>query len=202
VTAAEVTQALAAFEQRLRDLGAPVVERLRPGLTRPEVEHAASEFGVVLSEDATAWWMWHDGDRLRYEDDWGRPSLTPTGVFCGLRAALERSQQAHDTTWGQDVDPARPDLDWRFHREWVALVQGTTPLVVDCREPAAPESPTGVWAADGGLGHTITLAERIGWWHWALDHRHWVPRPDGTWLVDDARSPSRLVGLHARDNAG
>jgi hypothetical protein len=202
VTAAEVIRALVRYEQRLRDLGVPVAERLRPGLAREEVDRLAAEFAVVLSEDAVALWMWHDGDRLQYEDDWGTPSLTPTGVFCGLRAALERSLRTHETTWDQDVDPARPDLDWRFHREWIALTQGTTALIVDCREPEAVDSPTGLWTADGGLGRTITLAERIGWWHWALDHGHWMPSPNGTWLVDDTRSPGALVGLHARDNAG
>jgi hypothetical protein len=202
VTAAEVTRALAGYEQRLRDLGVPVVERLRPGLTRAEVDRLAAEFGVELSDDAAAWWMWHDGDRLRYDDDWGTPSLTPTGVFCGLRAALEWSQQAHDATWAQDVDPERPDLDWRFHRQWTALLPATTALIIDSRTPDAVDSPTGLWSSDGGLGHTISLTERIAWWHWALDHGHWALGPDGTWLVDDTRSPGILVGLHARDNAG
>lgn len=122
-------------------------------------------------------------------------------MYCGLRSALEQSLRAHEATWDQDVDPARPDLDWRFLRQWVALTQATTPLVVDCRDPDAADSPTGLWSADGGLGHTITLTERIGWWHWALDHGYWVARPDGTWLVDDARSPATLVGPHVRDSA-
>ena len=91
MAAAEVTHALVGFEDRLRGLGVPVVDRLRPGLSREEVEQISAEFGVQLSEDAAAFWMWHDGDRARYDDDWGVPSLTPFTSFCGLQGSLERS---------------------------------------------------------------------------------------------------------------
>lgn len=197
MTAAEVTGALHEFEQRLRHLGVPVVDRLRPGLTRTQVEEICVEFGVRLSEDAAAWWMWHDGDRLRSGDGWGTPSLTPFRVFCGLRSALEQSAQAHANTWDGDIDPERPDLDWGFHRQWVTLLQGSIPPIIDCRDPDAPDSPTGVWAADGGLCTTISLTERIRWWCWALDNGYWVLLPDGSWTLDAAHAPEP----HERDHA-
>ncbi len=206
MTAVEVTQALRGFEERLRGLGMPVVDRLRPGLTGEQVDRVSAEFGVRLSQDAAALWMWHDGDRRDYEDDWGVPSLTPFTVFCGLGSSLRRSARLHELTWDQDAfgDPILGVplyLNCMFHRQYVIMLHTTTPVIMDCKDPEAPDSPTGIYASDGGLGATIPLAERIGWWHWALDNAYWIPTADGAWDVDHTRSPGQLIGLHVRDNA-
>lgn len=205
MAAAEVTAALIGFEERLRGLGAPVVHRLRPGLGPEEIQHIAAEHGVRLSQDAAAWWEWHDGDRERYEDDWGTPSLTPFTVCCGLRASLERSAQLHDLTWdaGALDDPGLGSdyLESMFDRQYVILLHSQQPVVMDCRDPNAPDSPTGVYSIEGGIGRTITLTERIGWWHWALDTGFWILRSDGSWDIDLDRAPGQVIGLHARDNA-
>lgn len=204
MTAAEVTAALIEFEERLRGLGAPVVDRLRPGLSLSEMEQIAAEHGVQLSQDAAAWWAWHDGDRERYEDDWGTPSLTPVPVFCGLRASLERAAQLHDLTWdaGAFDDPGLPRdyLESMFDRQYLILLHSEKPVVMDCRTPEAPDCPTGVYTYEG-IGRTITLTERIGWWHWALDTGFWILRSDGSWDIDLDRAPGQVIGLHARDNA-
>lgn len=204
MTAAEVTAALIGFEERLRDLGAPVVDRLRPGLRPAEMERIAAEHGVQLSQDAAAWWGWHDGDRERYEDDWGTPSLTPVPVFCGLRASLERSTWLHNLTWDSEVlhDPVLgPELrESMFDRQHVILLNSEKPVVMDCRDPQAPDSPTGVYSYEG-IGRTITLTERIAWWHWALDTGFWNLHPDGSWGLDLDRAPGQVIGLNARDNA-
>jgi hypothetical protein len=208
MTALEVTQALRGFEERLRGLGMPVVDRLRSGLTRQQVDEISAEFGVRLSQDAAALWMWHDGDRLNYEDDWRVPSLTPYKAFCGLRSSLQRSAHQHELTWDQEAfdDPVlgAPDsiyLTSMFDRQYVMLFHNDSPVVMDCKDPDAPDSPTGSYGVVGGLGATISLTERIGWWHWALDNGHWIPTPDGAWGIDDTRAPGQLIGLHVRDNA-
>lgn len=205
MTAVEVTQALVGFEARLRDLGVPVVDRLRPGLSREQVERISAEFRVHLSEDAAALWMWHDGDRATYEDDWGVPSLTPFKVFCGLHSALERSARMHRLTWSDTVDtsePWGPEWDAHFRTQYVILLDaGNHPLTMDCTNPQAADSPTGIYASDEGLGATISLTERIRWWHWALDNGHWLLMPDKTWDIDWTRAPGQLVGHHVRDNA-
>jgi hypothetical protein len=206
VSATEVTQALVGFEARLRDLGVPVVDRLRPGLTRAQVEQISTEFGVTLSQDAAAWWMWHDGDREHYEDDWGTPGLTPFTVFSGLRSSLQRGAQLHHNTWTGAFDNPDPQIDvlewsWAFHLEYLILLDNDNPLVMDCTDPDAPDSPTGMYAAGDGIGRTITLTERISWWYWALDHGHWLLTDDGRWDLDHTKAPGQLVGLEARDNA-
>lgn len=148
--------------------------------------------------------MWHDGVRRDYEDDWGVPSLTPFRLFCGLRSSLERSADLQEQTWDQEAfdDPvlgAPEHVGFMFDRQYVILLHREQPLVMDCRNPEDPNSPTGVYAYEG-IGRTITLAERIGWWHWALDNRFWIPTSDGEWDVDITRAPGQLIGLHARDN--
>jgi hypothetical protein len=81
------------------------------------------------------------------------------------------------------------------------LFHNDSPVVMDCKDPDAPDSPTGSYGVVGGLGATISLTERIGWWHWALDNGHWIPTPDGAWDIDDTRAPGQLIGHHVRDNA-
>ena len=205
MTAVEVTQALVGFEDRLRGLGVPVVDRLRPGLSREQVEQISAEFGVQLSEDAAALWMWHDGDREDFRDDPPVPSLTPFKVFCGLRSALERSAFMHKVTWTdafEDPQPWGPEWDAHFRTQYVILLEaGANPLTMDCTDPTAPDSPTGIYAADEGLGATISLTERISWWRWAIDNGHWLLTPDKKWDIDWTRAPGQVVGLHVRDNA-
>jgi len=205
MTAAEVTQALVGFEARLRDLGVPVVDRLRPGLSRQQVDQISGEFGVRLSQDAAAYWMWHDGDRERYEDDRLVPSLTPFSVFSGLRGALERSALMQRHTWTdafEDPQPWGPEWDVHFRAQYVILLDnGGIPLTMDCTEPGADDSPTGIYAPGEGLGATISLTERISWWHWALDNGYWLVTSDKKWDIDLTRAPGQLVGLHVRDNA-
>jgi len=205
VTFAEVTQALVGFEARLRDLGLPVVDRLRPGLSREQVDQIGAEFGVRLSQDAAAVWMWHDGDREHSDDDWRVPSLTPFKVFCGLRSALERSAMMHRITWTdafEDPQPWGPEWEGHFRSQYVIVLDdGNRPLTMDCTDPAASDSPTGLYAPGFGIGATIPLAERVGWWHWALDNGHWLVTADKKWDIDFTRTPGQLIGLHVRDNA-
>ncbi|NTW40294.1 MAG: hypothetical protein HGA44_10480, partial [Cellulomonadaceae bacterium] len=185
-----------------------VVDRLRPGLTQQQVDQISAEFGVRLSQDAATLWMWHDGERLNYEGDWRVPSLTPCKAFCSLRASLQRSAHQHELTWDEEAfdDPVLggPDsiyLTSMFDRQYVILFHNDSPVVMNCEDPDAPNSPTGSYGVVGGLGATISLTERICWWRWALDNGCWSFTADGTWDVDDTRLPGQLIGLHVRDNA-
>lgn len=87
-----------------------------------------------------------------------------------------------------------------FDRQHVILLNSEKPVVMDCRDPQAPDSPTGVYSYEG-IGRTITLTERIAWWHWALDTGFWNLHPDGSWGLDLDRAPGQVIGLNARDNA-
>ena len=200
-----LSRTLDAFAQRLRDLGAPVVDHLRPGLSEQEIDEISAVCGGRLTPEARAWWAWHDGDRERYNDDWGRPSLVPWLVFCGLRGALEQSAGFRDimTAVGHQEEGYVPDPrgeDALFYRQYVTLLQDQRPLVMDCRHPDAPDAPVGFYTTDGGIWSFRTFTEQIGWWNWALDNRFWILGPDGDWGEDPERSPGLLIGRHVNDH--
>jgi len=119
--------------------------------------------------------------RLRYEDDWHTPGLTPFTVFCGLQASLERSAQLHELTWDIDaLDDPRLGPSFResmFDRQYVILLHREQPVVMDWRDPHLPAPRPGCTSPGASGG------------------------PDRSWGLDLDRAPGQAVGLHARDNA-
>lgn len=203
MTASEVTQALSGWEERLRGLGAPVAARLRPGLTRAQADAIAAEFEVRLSEEAAAIWMWHDGDRAAFAERWMEPSLRPFGPFCDLRTSLEKSRELHELLW--DDEENEPELvEVMFRREWVTIIGSQFPLIIDCTDPEAPTSTTAMFTPDAGIAQTphLSIVERTGWWHWALDHGAWSIAADGAWSLDLDRYPGQLLDLQHQDVLG
>lgn len=91
----EVMAALQAYEKWCVDVGCTAVRRLSPGLRESDAQRIAGEYGVGLTEDALAVWMWHDGDGvLRHRPPFPGGYNEPGGVFTpygfpSLRAAFE-----------------------------------------------------------------------------------------------------------------
>lgn len=197
--AAELAELLPQWERRLRELGAPGVKHLRPGLTRAEVDSMAAMAGLRLADDAAAIWMWHDGDRESYEADWGRPSLTPSGLFLGLGAAVARSAQLRRIT--DTIRPPGADLEADayedegteeelfFRRSFVILDEDEDPVYLDCTRPVEP-TPTGVFLThDTYRTPRVPLADRIRYRIDALDRELWRVGPRGEWIIDETRAP-------------
>lgn len=195
----ELAELLQHWERRLRELGAPCVDHLRPGLTRAEIDTITAAAGLHLADDAAAIWMWHDGDRARYEDDWGRPSLTPSGLFLGLRSAVARSERLRHIT--DQVRPAGTDLETDpyddegtddeiyFRRTFLILDEDEDPVYLDCTDPCAP-TPTGIFIThDTYRTPRMTPTDRIRYRIDALDRGLWQVGPDGAWVVDQTRAP-------------
>ncbi|MBO0898671.1 hypothetical protein J1G42_01690 [Cellulomonas sp. zg-ZUI222] len=194
MSAAEVTHALTAWEQRLRDLGARGVTYLRPGLPLDDIDALAAEHDLRLPEDARAVWAWHDGEDAAARS----PALAPYREFPPLRTALELAR-----TWAQDaIDWGLADdedlADVIFRPQFVPVLGYQHPLVFDCRTQA---STTAMWTPDAGLGQTphLTMVERVRWWHWALDHGAWSITPQGLWAVDLSRYPGASGDLSVKD---
>lgn len=144
-------------------------------------------------------WMWHDGGWAAYEDEWGRPSLSPSGLLLGLCAALMCSAQLRRIT--DSVRPSGADLDAReyeddgtgedlyFRRTFVILVEAENPVYLDCTNPGAP-APTGVFIThDTYRTPRVTLVDPIRYRIDALDRGLWRVGPEGAWIVDQARAP-------------
>jgi hypothetical protein len=48
----------------LRDLGAAIVDRWQPGLTRQQMDALTEPHGFHLPDEAALWWIWHNGAGL------------------------------------------------------------------------------------------------------------------------------------------
>lgn len=197
--ATELAELLDHWEGRLRELGAPCVEHLRPGLSRREVDNLCDAAGVHLPDDAAFMWMWHDGDRERYEDDWRRPSLVPWKSFLSLGSALERSAQLRRITDSSRPLEERPEDELYFRVSFVILDEAEDPVYLDCSQPEGP-TPTGIFLThDTYRTPRVSLADRIRYRIDALTRGLWRLDPDGEWVVDETRAPdiSRWWDLYA-----
>jgi hypothetical protein len=189
VSSTEVTQLLERWEARLRDLGAPCVDHLRPGLTRGQVDASAAEHGLRVCDDVAALWMWHDGD-TPLED---RRGLTPGGQFRTVQSSLEHSQRLVHLTCDGDDDGDHsdelPGVELRFRRDFLTILVHENPLYVDCT-PGATGTATGFFIShDAARAPRVELADRLHHWHDALDRGLWRIDADGAWVVDDAAAP-------------
>jgi hypothetical protein len=52
---------LETFECALGNVEAPILRRLRPGLSDDEIDALTDGLGLTVSDEARLWWRWHDG---------------------------------------------------------------------------------------------------------------------------------------------
>jgi hypothetical protein len=49
------------LDRTLRDVGASIVERWEPGLTREQMDALTEPHSFRLPDEAALWWSWHNG---------------------------------------------------------------------------------------------------------------------------------------------
>ena len=49
------------LDRTLRDVGAAIVDRWKPGLTREQMNVLTEPYGFRLPDEAALWWAWHNG---------------------------------------------------------------------------------------------------------------------------------------------
>jgi hypothetical protein len=83
------------LDRALRDVGAAIVDRWEPGLTREQMDALTEPHGFRLPDEAALWWSCHNGS--------GTAELTPTRRAVSLEAAMagfEMEQSGLSEVWG------------------------------------------------------------------------------------------------------
>jgi hypothetical protein len=180
---------LAALDQALEGVGAPVDRYWRPGLNEAEMDALTEPIGITLTAEARLWWSWHDGvdDDLRQRprrtlgDGWQPPSLADAV------ADAQRNRQ-HADRWAQ----SHPDEDYDDWRpSWIAFcgVEGPERLACDCADPTADPTPIVHFDPEFTATPSDYIARSMGdvvtVWLAAL--------ADGTWHVDPTTGLFALI---------
>jgi hypothetical protein len=179
------------FDQRLRDLDAPVARIWRPGLSDDEMDELTKPIGLTLSTEARAWWSWHDGVE--------RGVIRPQPAIGTGWVPLPLSEAVRQATVYRGISPAEADADGYIDRRgewstsWIALCGNPSPerLACECAVPAGAPSPAIYFDPEGEdepqRPKAPSIGEVIHIWFDALD--------DGTWHIDPATGDFALVDV-------
>jgi hypothetical protein len=177
--AADVTAALERYEAALRSLGAPVARKLRPGIGDAELRELERRYGVELPEDAVAVWRWHNGVHWSPEMTTQSRFLVPYRYFGDLAESLTFAFEFVET-----MASGNPDLFYTGLQA-VSLLIDNVGFMIDI----TPGRPTltfmndpMTWAFESFP--VMPVAERIGWWTWAIESGAWSIDENGGWVVN------------------
>ncbi|WP_308468734.1 SMI1/KNR4 family protein [Rathayibacter soli] len=186
MAANDVTVALERYEAALRNLGAPVVANLRPGISPREALELEAQYDVKLPDEARAVWEWHngvDGARGSYGGDPLR-YLTPPCAFGDLGWSLEFAHEFIGI-----VEGTNPTSGFSS-RKFVSLLIGNLGYVINLTPGQPPltymNDPMSWSLADYP---SMPIAEQVDWWTWALETGAWQIDEAGRWHADFARYP-------------
>ena len=166
---------LDALEQCWRTQQAPLVSRLRPGLTDSQIDELTAEIGLRLPEEARTWYRWHDGtDPVEYTHQrW----IGPGHSLISLADSVEQTRKQRDTL---AHDGFLPPEEW-WAPSWFALTPSNGSLVCDCSVAPGEVTPIRIvrWD-DQPDGHakirTRSLGELVSWFIEAFDCGAWCYR--------------------------
>lgn len=145
---------LSDLEAALREVGAPVVEFLQPGLSDGDMDRLCEPHGLVLPGELRAWWGWHNGT--------------------DIAAALERTSRGRGATltgWKTYQPSLQEALDYRVL------------LLAEAQEKHAQLAPEQYWRPSYlpltlGTNHTwiaeLGSGEAVRVRRMAFDDRHEV----------------------------
>jgi hypothetical protein len=143
---AQLRERLEALEQTLADVGSPLLDHLRPGVSADAVTAALASRGVEPHPDLLTWFGWHDGTDLPravdppgalLPDDGNRligglhlPGLDEALVEYDAEVALERKH---------NPEPQEPMFHWPG---WFPVLDFTEQKV--CVDAAGAVGPAGI----------------------------------------------------------
>lgn len=129
----------------LRSVGAAIVDRCQPGLTREQMDALTEPHGFCLPDEAALWWGWHNGS--------GTAELMPSRRLLNLEEAVETLAAVEATM--EEVHGLSRLLPVVNEQPW---------LWFDCR--GAPDAAVPVyasykgdqpWVAAGSIGDMVLI---------------------------------------------
>jgi hypothetical protein len=168
---------LAAFEARLRHVGAAVVEHLAPGLDDERIDELLEPVAIDLPAEARTWWRWHNGT-LRSAPPTAT-EIIPYRDLVSLQGAIgtfTALAEAQVEVFGM------PEL-----AKHLQLVSEQPTIYVDCNTRA--EAPAPIYSQND---HTDpprvalpSMGELITIWMQLIDDGIFATTPDGQWQPVD-----------------
>jgi len=137
--------------EALRQQGAPVVDRLAPGLTHRRMDELTGPLDIRVPDEARIWWGHYNGAPLRPGDGPLVPALSPSRWWAPLEAVVALCLEVRES-----IDP---DM---WLKSWLPVTVGGYDLVIETEvEPGQP-SPVHVIDFEGddedvGEDHIPTL---------------------------------------------
>jgi cell wall assembly regulator SMI1 len=183
---------LNALAARWEEQRAPVLTKLRPGLSGDAIDRASAACGLTLPTEARTWWGWHDGTNTTTAtyaiglDLLYLPLEKALAVYKRQLNVTQRVANGDDSLAPEDVWP----------ENWLPLsVKGNGAMMVcDCGVPDG--APTPIRHVDheffNEARHPVarSFGTVVSWWIDALDRGAWTYNADLRRWEED---PSRLA---------
>jgi len=181
--------------------GAPVADRLRPGLSDVEIDEVLGPLGIDLPEEARVWWKWHDGADPD-GDRWISPrafAYVSLGEATLIREEVRQQAQRAGTP---DAPPPMDEPDYWWAPSWFPL--GSSGGTVACDYSVARHEPSPIrvvdwWDEEFHRPKAASLGQMVSWWIDAFDRGAWYfDRERGVWdgrreMIDREMDLSRLL---------
>jgi len=166
-----VRESLDRFEQAASSRGSRAMREANAGLSSRDIDAIERGAGVCLSADAREIWKWRNGG-AEYPIFWGSGYRFPD-----LSTAIALGRQSLDVRNMGDIF-AFPEA------AWITLGGGSISVIVDLTDPLLESSPVYVNdpTADVHDYPIVSLADRIGWWTWAIENDVHRVNPSGQWV--------------------
>jgi cell wall assembly regulator SMI1 len=193
------------LKRRWQRQRAPLLARLRPGLSSDAMDALTEPLGLHVPSEARTWWGWHDGavsDGRSDSQVMGGQNYRFISLHEAVTECLENRQGAKVAVAGTALEA---EVMWS--RRWLPIV-GTNAhgglLVVDGTDPNAHATPVyysepAEPAAPDDMPDTPTLGQVVQWWIEAMDDGAFVYDAEaGCWnhnyeRLDPQRELTRIV---------
>jgi hypothetical protein len=186
------------FRLRLVEQRTPVLERMRVGIERDELEDALQVIGLRPSREVEVWWAWSGGVPAVAGRSADERSVGPGREYLEPLEAVQVYRQTRSIAEELAADAAefapntdRASVDWWWNPSWLPITfngAGTT-IACDCSVADGEPSPMHAlnWSVPDNFHEpgSASFGQMVTWWIEALDSGAWRYDPEAArWRYD------------------